>query len=415
MEETPPPDILAYESGGANHTFYASNDICENCHTVITADDVQGPVAMMLEEIHHQLGEAWGDVVAGVLAAGNTIDLDGDAMIDDAGDIEEIEFTEYRGRQALTFTLSDMMEYGPYRVGDIEVVPAEGDPYAVWTAAPEDLVKSGWNFLLIEADGSLGVHNPGFAEEVLEVTEETLGGILGGGIGGNANAVACTSQYVYWTEIAARLQGSFGSVWRTDVVARNTADAPATIEFNLHAESMMFSGPGTIDAGAQGVFEDVIDMIGADGEKGALEICSDQPLEVVARIYNVSDDGTFGQFLDGIDYSGLGEGDEGRLYGLRQMEGEFRTNISVTNTGATTAEVEITLYDTIGTELESYTLSVGSGMVVQDLEPFRTRAGAPNLGWGFAIVEVESGSGVVTSASVVDSRTNDATTIPAKT
>ena len=59
----------------------------------------------------------------------------------------------------------------------------------------------------------------------------------------------------------------------------------------------------------------------------------DQPLEVVARIYNVSDDGTFGQFLDGIDYSGLGEGDEGRLYGLRQMEGEFRTNISVTNTG----------------------------------------------------------------------------------
>ena len=48
---------------------------------------------------------------------------------------------------------------------------------------------------------------------------------------------------------------------------------------------------------------EIVDMIGADGEKGALEICSDQPLEVVARIYNVSDEGTFGQFLDGSKLS----------------------------------------------------------------------------------------------------------------
>jgi hypothetical protein len=300
-------------------------------------------------------------------------------------------------------------------MGDIDVVPSEGDPYPIWQAAQDDLVKSGWNFLLIESDGSLGVHNPSFAEEVLETTEETLGMIVDGGGLGGANAVACTSQFVYWTEIAARLPGAAGSLWRTDVVARNTADADATVEFNLHTDSMLFTGTGMIDAGAQGVFEDIVDMIGADGEKGALEICSDQALEVVARIYNVSDDGTFGQYLDGINYSGLDEGDDGRLYGLRQMEGEFRTNISVTNTGAETAEVMITLYDTAGTELHSYTLSVGSGMVVQDLEPFKTRAGAPELGWGFAFVEVTSGSGIVTSASVVDSRTNDATTILPKT
>ena len=57
---------------------------------------------------------------------------------------------------------------------------------------------------------------------------------------------------------------------------------------------------------------------------------------------------------------------------------------------------------------------MASGTTVQDLEPFRTRASSPNLGWGYATVEVVSGDGVHTSASVIDSRTNDATTIPMK-
>ncbi len=416
MEATPPPPDLAYNLGGTNHTFYASNDICADCHSVITAEDVQGPVEMMLTEIHHQLNEAWEMVADGALAGGNTIDLDGDATIEDASEIMAVAFSETRGRQALIFTLSDSMEYGPYGVGNISVVPPDGgEPYDIWTIAPDNLLKSGWNFLLVESDGSLGVHNPDFAEEILETTEEALDELVGGGgVGGSANAVACTSTYVYWTEIAARLSGSAGSVFRTDVVAKNNADAMANLTFYLHADSQLFQGPGSVDAGAQGVFEDIVDMIGADGNKGALEICSDRPLEVVARIYNVSDEGTFGQFLDGINFSGLDEGDTGRLYALRQMTGEFRTNISVTNTGMAPATVEITLFGTNASELTSYELTVGSGMVVQDLEPFRTRAGSPDLGWGYAFVEVTSGEGVITSASVVDSRTNDPTTIPMK-
>ena len=415
MEETPPPPDLAYNLGGTNHTFYAATTICENCHTVITAEDIQGPTEMMLTEIHHQLNEAWEMVVDRTLDGGNTIDLNGEATIESSSDFTAVSFSETRGRQALGFTLSDGMDYGPYRVGDIDVVPADGDPYAIWTIAPGDLLKSGWNFLLFESDGSLGVHNPSFAEDVLEETEQALAEIVGGGgIGGGANAVACDSSYVYWTEIAARLNGSAGSVFRTDVVAKNNGNAMANMTFYLHSEGTLFDGPGSVDAGAQGVFEDVVDMIGANGNKGALEICSDQPLEVVARIYNVSDEGTFGQFLDGINFSGLDEGDTGRLYALRQMTGEFRTNISVTNTGMAPATVEVTLFGTDATELTSYELTVGSGMVVQDLEPFRSRAGAPDLGWGYAFVEVTSGDGVITSASVVDSRTNDPTTIPMK-
>jgi len=232
--------------------------------------------------------------------------------------------------------------------------------------------------------------------------------------GGNANPVACDSDYVYWTEIAARNEGAAGSVWRTDVVARNATGDTANVEFILHSDnSGNIAGMGAIDPFAQGVFEDVIGALDFEG-KGALEICSDQPLEVFARIYNLGEDGTFGQALDGINFSGMDEGDAARLLGLRQMQGEFRTNINVTNTGMEEAEVGIILYATDGSEVYSYTLTVGSGMSVQDIEPYRTRAGEPNVGWGFAEVEVMSGNGIVTSASVIDSRTNDATTIPMK-
>jgi hypothetical protein len=46
-------------------------------------------------------------------------------------------------------------------------------------------------------------------------------------------------------------------------------------------------------------------------------------------------------------------------------------------------------------------------MVVQDLEPFRTRADQPDVGWCYATVEVESGSGILTSATVIDANTNE--------
>ena len=76
------------------------------------------------------------------------------------------------------------------------------------------------------------------------------------------------------------------------------------------------------------------------------------------------------------------------------------------------AVVAVTLFSTDGAHLATYQLRVGPGEVVQDLQPFVHRAARPDLGWGFAEVNVLFGSDVLCSASVVDSRTNDATTVP---
>ncbi|MCD4747827.1 MAG: hypothetical protein K8R59_00515 [Thermoanaerobaculales bacterium] len=218
----------------------------------------------------------------------------------------------------------------------------------------------------------------------------------------------------YWLEIASHGPGAFESEWRTLVVARNRGVAHANTTFVLHTEDGDVQLDRTVPAGGQGVFDDIVGVMGVEAT-GSLEIRSNQLLDVIGRIYNQADEGTFGQFLDGYDEAGgLSQGESVWLLGLRQVKDEYRSNLSVTNTGATAATVTITLFGTNGLQLDEYTLEPEPSEVIQDLEPFRWRAGRPNLGWGFAQVTVTSGSGILTSASVIDSRTNDATTIAMK-
>ncbi len=218
--------------------------------------------------------------------------------------------------------------------------------------------------------------------------------------------------FFYWIEIAAHNEGQAGSVWRTDVVTRNTSSSPAVTEYTLHTASGDHKLTGsTLGPAAQGIYEDIVGLMGVDG-KGALEIWSNRTLKVASRIYNQTDDGTFGQYVRAYAAGEeISAGETVELLGLRQQEDVFRTNISVTNTSEFSATVMVELFRTDGAMLHSYFLNVPAGMVVQDPEPFDRRANSPDLGWGYAMVSVTSGSGILTSASVIDSRTNDATTV----
>jgi len=218
--------------------------------------------------------------------------------------------------------------------------------------------------------------------------------------------------HIYWIDNVARLAGAEGSIWRSDVVLLNPGEVDASIELWFFSSSGAHPMESSLRAGTQAIFEDVVGLIGVDG-KGCLGIASDQPLELSGRIYNLTPDGTFGQYIRGWeDGEGLHAGQSARLLQLRQYTDQFRTNFSLTNTGTEEAEARVRLFDSAGNELKTYTLSIGPRQLLQDVEPFQRRAGRPNLGWGSATVEVISGEGVLLSASVIDSRTNDPTTIP---
>jgi N-acetylneuraminic acid mutarotase len=218
--------------------------------------------------------------------------------------------------------------------------------------------------------------------------------------------------HVYWLDVAANLAGGHGSQWVTDLVLFNEDETATTISFVLHGNDGQHTAPASVVAGAQGVFEDVVGSTLELQGKGLLEVRSSNPLRGAARIYNLADEGTFGQgFALHTSEEGLAAGDTAWLLELRQERDRYRTNIAVANTGDVDARVRIHLLATDGSELHAFTLDLEPGELIQDIEPFAKRAGRPNLGWGLARTEVITGSGVLVSASVVDSRTNDATTV----
>ena len=425
MSNTPPPDIISYNKGGTNHTFYASKEICSDCHATITAHDVQGPVEAKLETLTEEIDKALFNLLKAQLGLGNKIDLGGLKTLTSPSDFTKVEFAESHGSQGMTVTLSDATTVGPVAMTAVKVVPPAGSAVPIYSVADPTIPKAAWNLLMIESDKSKGVHNPGLVNTVLDVTiyalqhpTGTTGSYvdpsLGGGPGGSAGAVSCTSPYVYWTEIASRGQGYGGSQWRTDMVALNLANTSAALRFVLHTTSGNFETTGAVPASGQGVFTDIVGMLGVQ-TKGALEICSDKPLLVTGRNFNQSTDGTFGQFIDGhVANLGMVAGQSAQLIGLRQETGKYRTNIAVANGGTQAAQAAITLFDNGGNALTSYNLPIPAGQVVQDLIPFEARANMPNLGWGFARVTIVSGSNVIVSASVVDGVTNDPTYVPAK-
>ena len=416
MEATDPPTGLSYNQGGTNHTFYASEDICAKCHTEITAESIQGPVHEKLEALKHEIETALMGVMRTQILLGNRIDLNG-TMVTDAADILEVEFTESHGRQAVSVTLpSGVMDH--VSLANVDVVRPGGSAAQIYAVADPMIAKAGWNYLSVEADGSMGVHNTSFVNAGLEVATFAIKVVnaaladptVGGGPGNNAGAVSCTTPYVYWAEIA----GHIGQ-WRTDLVARNLSSSSAAVEFYLHEASGTLSGSGVVAGGGQKVFEDVVGSIGGMDNLGSLEICSDRPLLVMSRIFNLSPDGTYGQAFDGhVAGFGYSTGQTVSLIGMRQLTGAYRTNLSVTNGGGTEAEVSITLFDSAGAALHTYRLTVPAGQVVQDIQPFANRANLPDVDWGYATVTVLNGTNVQTSASMADMKTNDPTTIPAK-
>jgi len=227
--------------------------------------------------------------------------------------------------------------------------------------------------------------------------------------GGEAGIVILDNRCLttYWVEIATHTSGFHGSQWRSDVIISHEAERRVAFDFILHTVEGEFTAGASVETGHQGIFNDIVGMLGYEGN-GALEIQASHPLTITSRIYSETDPGTYGAFLQGYRSSDCFG--SGKLHGLRQVEGEFRTNINVTNTTPEAREVWITLYRTDGSELSRYSVVVEPHMVVQDLQPFKNRAGQPNLGWGFATVYGEEG--ILACASVIDSRTNDALIVP---
>ena len=218
----------------------------------------------------------------------------------------------------------------------------------------------------------------------------------------------------YWVATAANVTGENDSLWRTTLSLYNRSQAPASIELVYRRSGGQTATRAlSLPGGHQRIIDDVVTFVGST-RAGSLEVVSDQPLLVGSRTYNLSESGTFGQFLDGVrTANGAAQGDSVFLTMLEQSA-DFRSNIGFTNTGQDEARVSVVLLDDQGVEVTSYSMTIDPGVNRQDNQPYLERGGRNDIRGGTAIVTVTSGSGVLVYGSVIDQLTGDATTIPPK-
>jgi len=141
-----------------------------------------------VEALIDETETAIADLMNALLLAGNTITLTG--LEDDQGNpipdvnivtpetVSVDNFGESHGRQAMDVTVDPALPTeATYHVQLRRVetdVPAPGSNLFASYNEGVVILKTGWNILLIENDGSLGVHNPSFINGVLGAGRNVL-------------------------------------------------------------------------------------------------------------------------------------------------------------------------------------------------------------------------------------------------
>jgi hypothetical protein len=207
----------------------------------------------------------------------------------------------------------------------------------------------------------------------------------------------------------AHIRGKFGSQWRTDVTIYNATfeDFEAEIFLlprdsdNLEAESITVDIPEGMSVALPDI---VLDRFGKNSLAAAFRICSELPLRVTTRTYNLSDHGTYGQGIPGVP-AALGVR-QGTLIALYEND-EFRTNVGFVNTRPNFTTVLIDFYDASGSLIGSALFELEPYGHIQVNQAFREVTQAP-IANGRVEFYAESAE-VIGYASVGDTSTNDGT------
>ncbi|MFI5166959.1 MAG: PKD domain-containing protein [Thermoanaerobaculales bacterium] len=234
------------------------------------------------------------------------------------------------------------------------------------------------------------------------------------------NPLAADSGTDVWIPVGSHASGLNNSQYRSDLGLLNTGAASASVQIKGYIGGSVFTKNVVVAAGAQLILTDVVGQQLAASGSGAIEVISNHPLKVTARTYNqVSStascypNGTQGQdYLAATTSQGLSVGQTAWLGQLTESAA-YRTNIGLTNTSNGNVSATVYLYDATGHLLGSYQVSLGPGQFQQVTQPFKNKATPSQtaMAAGYAKITVNSGSGVLAYASVLDNITNDPTTI----
>jgi PKD repeat protein len=223
----------------------------------------------------------------------------------------------------------------------------------------------------------------------------------------------------YFVAAAANAAGAAGSFFVTDLEINNAGTTDMMYRFLWLPRDTDNSNPTasdvfTLAAGVSVRYENVLnEVFAASDVVGALAIVADSADAIVmSRTFNQTDDGTFGQAIDGLHSSELIQAGERMRVVFMTENDAYRSNLGVLNgTGAALA-VMVARYDAAGEML--------GDMVTVELDPWENtqlnrvlQNFAPVAGYVDVWTETAGGA-FAAYGSVLDNVTSDPTTVNPK-
>ena len=216
--------------------------------------------------------------------------------------------------------------------------------------------------------------------------------------------------FAYFVPTSGHLPGAGGTQWRTSISILNTQPTDAGFAVFLLRRDTDNSNPAFISATAYSFLpvwgDDIIpDWFGESTLAAALKVCSDGPLLVSSRTYNLSGSGTYGQGVPGFPSSrAVADGQATYLTGLEE-DANARTNLGFVNTTMSTISVTVDYYEPNGNLFGSQTYPVPPQGYIQRTHAYREVTASDVLG-GFVRVTA-SGGAIFAYASITDGHTGD--------
>ncbi|MDP3061756.1 MAG: hypothetical protein Q8O40_00885, partial [Chloroflexota bacterium] len=182
MELTPPPAEFSYNLAGTNHAFKASLKTCAQCHGAFDGGTLQKATHTRLVALEAALRVAIEKEIAAQTKAGNTVVLVGrgasgaDVVITAASTVSVPSLVETGGRQGMNITVGGTTYSNVRLASHTAVKNASGITVAtlLTSAYGQTIAKAGWNYWLLHGDGSDGIHNPNFTNDIINASLNAL-------------------------------------------------------------------------------------------------------------------------------------------------------------------------------------------------------------------------------------------------
>jgi hypothetical protein len=236
-----------------------------------------------------------------------------------------------------------------------------------------------------------------------------------------------------WILAASHAPGLQGSIWRTDlwVRAQTYGTGSATLTFCRAGQDNTDAPEYELEFadGEDIVYvEDVVDYflhVGGGSWLGAIHYVSEDPVQVYARVYSISPDGseTYGQVIEGVPtadrsmaynepgYPGTEE-DQWMFAMKHTANGRYRVNIGMVNPTAVATSFWVQIFDATGNMPPGPGSRIEVAMPPYSMrqlnDPFGEISGGEWSRYTARVEANEPGSGAFGYASVVDNATNDA-------